>query len=189
MTATATQPRTARERLSVLSLLWTDGSPHRWLFNIATWAAAALMVVSGYIHLHLWDIAYRNIATIGSLFVVQGVAAFVFALAAAVFRRVWTALIGAGTMIATLTGFLISVNYGLFGFQDSFSGSNAIDAFVVEIASAILFLTAVAISIAGRTTRFASAGGPLGPEHSSSGLEITHRGSEVLELEPPSIGR
>jgi hypothetical protein len=177
MTATATQPRTARERLSVLSLLWTDGSPHRWLFNIATWAAAALMVVSGYIHLHLWDIAYRNIATIGSLFVVQGVAAFVFALAAAVFRRVWTALIGAGTMIATLTGFLISVNYGLFGFQDSFSGS------------AILFLTAVAISIAGRTTRFASAGGPLGPEHSSSGLEITHRGSEVLELEPPSIGR
>ena len=172
----------------MLSLLWTHGSSHRWLVNTATWAAAALMVVSGYIHLHLWEIAYRNIATIGPLFIVQGVAAFVFAVGAAAFRRVWTALIGAGTMIATLTGFLISVNYGLFGFQDSFWGSNAIDAFVVEIAAAVLFLAAVAVSIAGRTTRSASEGGPLGAEH-SSGLEVTHRSSEVLELVPPTLGR
>ena len=144
----------------MLALLWMDGSSHRWVVNIATWAAAALMVVSGYIHLHLWDIAYRHIATIGPLFVVQGVAAFVFAVGTAAARRVWTALIGAGTMIATLAGFLISVNYGLFGFQDSFSGSNAIDAFVVEIASALLFLAAVAFSITGRATRSASAGRP-----------------------------
>jgi len=144
----------------VLALLWMDGSSHRWVVNVATLAAAALMVVSGYIHLHLWDIAYRHIATIGPLFVVQGVAAFVFAVGAAVVRRVWTALIGAGTMIATLAGFLISVNYGLFGFQDSFSGSNAIDAFVVEIASALAFLAAVAFSITGRATRSASAGEP-----------------------------
>jgi hypothetical protein len=88
------------------------------------------------------------------------VAAFVFAVGTAAARRVWTALIGAGTMIATLAGFLISVNYGLFGFQDSFLGSNAIDAFVVEIASALLFLAAVAFSITGRATRSASAGGP-----------------------------
>ena len=159
MTATATHPRADTERRRLLAMLWTDGSSHRWAVNIATWAAAVLMVVSGYIHLHLWDVAYRNIATIGPLFVAQGVAAFILAIGTAVIRRVWTALIGAGTMIATVAGFLISVNYGLFGFQDSFTASYGVDAFVVEIASAVLFLTAVAFSIRGRAARPASAGG------------------------------
>src|ERR1017187_1651453 len=144
----------------MLALLWMDGSSHRWAVNLTTWAAAALMVVSGYIHLHLWDIAYRHIATIGPLFVVQGVAAFVIAVGTAVIRRVWTALIGAGAMIATVAGFLISVNYGLFGFQDSFAAHNSVAAFVIEIASAVFFLAAVGLSITGRAARSASAAGP-----------------------------
>ncbi len=160
MTATATYRRTDRERHSVWALLWMDGSSHRWLVNVTTWAAAALMVVSGYIHLHLWDTAYRHITTIGPLFVVQGVAAFAFAVGTSVIRRVWTALIGAGTMIATVAGFLISVNYGLFGFQDSFAAHNSVAAFVIEIASAVLFLAAVGLSITGRAARSASAAGP-----------------------------
>lgn len=161
MTATATLRAPSSERHRLLALVWLDGGSHRWAVNLATWAAAALMVVSGYIHLHLWDVAYRHVATIGPLFVLQGVAAFVFAVGAALLRRVWTALISAGTMIATLAGFLISVNYGLFGFQDAaFSGSNAIGAFAVEIASAVLFLAAVAISITGQT---ADSGGRSRP--------------------------
>ena len=160
MTATATHPSTDGEPHPMLARLWMDGSSHRWLVNVTTWAAAALMVVSGYIHLHLWDIAYRHIATIGPLFFVQGVAAFVVAVGTAVARRVWTALIGAGTMIATVAGFLISVNYGLFGFQDSFAAHNSVAAFVIEIASAVLFLAAVGLSITGRAARSASAAGP-----------------------------
>jgi hypothetical protein len=160
MTATAMKPRADTERRPPLALLWADGSSHRRAVNIATWAAAVLMVASAYIHLHLWDVAYRSIPTIGPLFVAQGVAAFILAIGAAAIRRVWTALIGAGTMIATLAGFLISVNYGLFGFQDSFTASYGVEAFVVEIASAVLFLTAVAFSITGRAARPASAGGP-----------------------------
>ena len=159
MTATATEPRTNARTRSTLRLLWADGSSHHWTVNIATWLAAALMIASGVIHLHLWAIAYRHIPTIGPLFVVQGVAAIVLALAASAVRRVWTALIGAGTMLATLAGFLISVNYGLFGFQDSFSGGFAIDSFVIEIASAVIFLAAVAFSITGRAARRARAGG------------------------------
>ena len=32
---------------------------------------AGLLVTSGLIHLHLWDIAYRNVGTLGVLFLVQ----------------------------------------------------------------------------------------------------------------------
>src|ERR1700728_2930795 len=135
MPTTATRPGSHIERRSAWALLSLNGSMHRWVVNVATWLGAALMVGSGYIHLHLWDVGYRHIATIGPLFVVQGVASMLFALGAAVIRRVWTGLIGAGTMVATLVGFLISVNHGLFGFQDSFSGSNAVGAFVIEVAS------------------------------------------------------
>lgn len=158
MSTAVTRPRATSEHRTPWTLLSMDGSTHRLVVNLATWAAAALMIFSGYIHLHLWDVAYRHIATIGPLFVLQGVAAMVFALGAALIRRVWTALIGAGTMIATLAGFLISVNHGLFGFQDSFSGSNAVGAFVVEIASAVLFLFAVTLSITGRKGHPASSG-------------------------------
>jgi hypothetical protein len=162
MSTAVTRPRATPHPMSEHRTPWTllsmDGTPHRLVVNLATWAAAALMIFSGYIHLHLWDVAYRHIATIGPLFVLQGVAAMVFALGAALIRRVWTALIGAGTMIATLAGFLISVNHGLFGFQDSFSGSNAVGAFVVEIASAVLFLVAVVLSITGRKGHPASSG-------------------------------
>jgi hypothetical protein len=148
----------------LLTLLGADKSAHPWAVNLTTWAAAALMVASGYIHLHLYDIAYNHIATIGPLFVAQGVASIVIAVGASVLRKVWTALVGAGTMLATLAGFLISVNYGLFGFQDAFSGSNAVEAFVIEIASAVFFLSAVAFSITGRgTARPASAGGLTRP--------------------------
>ena len=163
MTATATLGASNSERHPVLALVWMDGGSHGWAVNLTTWVAAALMVVSGYIHLHLWDVAYRHIATIGPLFVVQGIAAIVFAVGAALARRVWTALVGAGTMIATLAGFLIAVNYGLFGFQDAFSGSNAVGAFVVEIASAVFFLAAVALSITGQAAGSGAAGSPVRP--------------------------
>jgi hypothetical protein len=144
-------------------LLATDGSRHPHVVNVTTWTAAILMIASGYIHLHLYDIAYKHVATIGPLFVLQGVASIVFAIGASIVRRVWTALIGAGTMVATLGAFLISVNYGLFGFQDSFTGTNAIGAFVIEIASAALFLSAVVLSLTGRSARSARAGGPTRP--------------------------
>jgi hypothetical protein len=156
VTTIATRPSPQTERRSIWALLSADASRHPWIVNVATCLAATLMVLSGYIHLHLWDVAYRHIATIGPLFVVQGITSMLFAVGAALIRRVWTALIGAGTMIATLGGFLISVNHGLFGFQDSFSGSNAIGAFAIEIASAVLFLTAVVFSIVRRSTQAGS---------------------------------
>jgi hypothetical protein len=119
---------------------------HARTVRAATWAASGFMVASGVIHLHLYAAAYHVIPTIGPLFVVQGISAVVFALGAAILRRPWSALIGAGTMLATLAGFLISVNFGLFGFQDSFGGTNQVSSFVVELLAAALFLFAGGIA-------------------------------------------
>jgi hypothetical protein len=123
--------------------------------------ASALTIASGAIHLHLYTAGYRAIPTIGSLFIVQGVAAIVVSLVASALRRVWTALLGAGLMVGTVAGFLISVNDGLFGFQDTFRGTNQISAFVVELAASALFLVAAAVAVAGGF-RPASPVTPLG---------------------------
>lgn len=73
----------------------------------------------------------------------------------------WTTLIGAGNIIATVAGFLISLNYGLFGFQDSLAARNAVGAFVIEIASAVLFIAAVALDHGpGRPFRLGGRAGP-----------------------------
>lgn len=125
------------------------------------------MIASGAIHLHLYfDVGYRRIATIGTLFVAQGVGSIVLALGAAVVRRVWSAVLGATIMLATLGAFLISVNYGLFGFQDVFNAPDGLVALVIEIASAVLFLGAAALAHARRSGILGgppSAGSAPGP--------------------------
>lgn len=128
-------------------VLTARATRHRGLVGALTWGAAALMVASGAIHLHLYDLAYRHIPTIGTLFVLQGIGSILLALLAALVRRVWSSLAGAATMLATLAGFLVSVNYGLFGFQDAFNAPDALSALVIEIASATLFLAAAALSL------------------------------------------
>jgi hypothetical protein len=42
---------------------------------------AGLLVTSGLIHLHRWDIAYRHVKTLGPLFLVQVIAALLMAVA------------------------------------------------------------------------------------------------------------
>jgi hypothetical protein len=54
-----------------------------------------LLIVSAIIHLHLWSIGYRNIPTIGPLFLLQGVAGIMLAMAVVTTRRALVALAGA----------------------------------------------------------------------------------------------
>jgi hypothetical protein len=83
---------------------------------IAVLLAAALMIVSGLDHLHLWDIAYRHVATLGPLFLVQTVAAFVGALALVATRLVIVMIGSALLMLGTIVGFILAATVGLFGF-------------------------------------------------------------------------
>jgi predicted lipoprotein with Yx(FWY)xxD motif len=81
-------------------------------------AGAALLVASGAIHLDLYVTGYRTIPTIGPLFLLQVIAAFVLA-AAILITGHWVAeAAGALFSVSVLGGYLLSLWVGLFGFTE-----------------------------------------------------------------------
>lgn len=103
-----------------------------------SWLGAGLLVWSAVIHLHLWSAGYRHIPTIGPLFLLQGVLGIVLAVGIAVVRHPLALVAGALFAVGTIGGLLLSVNVGLFGFQDSLSAPFAVQSLVVEIVAAVV---------------------------------------------------
>ena len=123
----------------------------RWTANGLTWTGALLMLASAIIHARLWaDSGYQGIAVIGPLFLAQGVAGILLAVALGVFRRLGLIMAGAGLLAATAVGLLLSVHVGLFGFRESMAAPYAGMSLVVEFAGAVLLAVAAAIVLAGR---------------------------------------
>ena len=162
----------------------------RWIVNGVTWAGALLVLASAVIHLRLWaDGGYQGIAVIGPLFLAQGVAGILLAVALGVFRRL--GLIWRGAMLAaTAVGLLISVQVGLFGFQESMAAPYAGMSLVVEFAGAVLLAAAAAIVLAWRPRRRPPARServwPPGPDHGhepgrqrTSGRGVTDGAREI----------
>jgi hypothetical protein len=118
------EPRGSRAKRAVLNLGFVVGS--------------VLVALTSAIHLHLWADGYRSIPVVGPLFLVQGIAGAVLALALIGWRRMLTAVVGTGFMLSTVGGLLISVNFGLFGFMDSLAAPFAGVSLVVEIAGALV---------------------------------------------------
>jgi hypothetical protein len=106
-----------------------------WLLFLAD---AGLMIASGLIHLHLWDIAYRHVKTLDQLFLVQVVAALVLAVALLVSRRLLVVLASLLLMAGTIVGFLLARSVGIFGFKLTFSSGLANTVLIIEIAAVIL---------------------------------------------------
>ena len=131
-----------------------DRAGVRWIVNGVTWAGALLVLASAIIHLRLWaDGGYQGIAVIGPLFLAQGVAGILLAVALGIFRRWGLMLAGSAMLAATAVGLLISVNLGLFGFQESLAVPYAGMSLVVEFAGAALLAAAAAIVLACRPRR------------------------------------
>jgi predicted lipoprotein with Yx(FWY)xxD motif len=81
-------------------------------------AGAALLVATGAIHLDLYVTGFKNIPTIGVLFLLQIIAAFGLALIVAATGSKISAAAGALFALATLGGYLLSIWVGLFGFTE-----------------------------------------------------------------------
>src|SRR6516225_4471655 len=81
-------------------------------------AGALLLAVSACIHLVLYLTGYRSIPTIGWLFLVQFLVAFVLAVGALVTHSRLVAIAGAGLALSTLGAYLLAVWIGLFGFKE-----------------------------------------------------------------------
>ena len=106
-----------------------------WLLYLCD---AALLVTSGLIHLHLWDIAYRHVKTLDVLFLVQVALCLLAALILLVTRHLLVVLGAAALMAGTIVGFLLARSVGIFGFRLTFSSGLAYTVLVVEAAAVVM---------------------------------------------------
>ena len=112
-----------------------------WLLYLCD---AGLLVASGLIHLHLWDIAYRHVKTLDVLFLVQVAACLLAAIALLAFRRLIVVLGAAALMAGTIVGFILVRTVGLFGFHLPFSSGLAWTVLLIEaVAVVLLCITAL----------------------------------------------
>lgn len=119
---------------------------------------AVCTVGSGVIHLYLWgrQYGYRDIPTIGPLFLIQGIAAIVLGLLVVVGRRVLLLVLAGGLLVVSVVALVLAIEIGLFGFKDSWFAPYAWTTFYEEIVGAVLLLVAAGA--------LAGSGGPGRPE-------------------------
>jgi hypothetical protein len=101
---------------------------------------AGLLIWVAVIHLHLWTEGYRDIPTVGPLFFADAVGGFLLAAVLLVWPRPLAGLLGAGFMISTLGGLIVSLNVGLFGFRESTGASFVIETIILESVGALALL-------------------------------------------------
>jgi hypothetical protein len=107
----------------------------------ASWALfivdGGLLVASGIIHLHLWDIAYRHVATLGPLFLVQAISAVVIAVAIVATRHILAVAAGLALVAGTIVGFILARTVGIFGFKLPFSSGLANTVVIIEAVAVV----------------------------------------------------
>jgi hypothetical protein len=122
---------------------------------------AALILVSGWIHFHLWRGPYRHLTVghINDLFLLQVIGCVVVAIGLLATRHVLAALAGAALMAGTFIGFLISHyrSAGLFGWHDPYTTSDSNWALAVEIAGTVLLLATAAVISRSRSATTTTA--------------------------------
>jgi hypothetical protein len=104
---------------------------------------AGLLAAMAGIHLHLYNSGYRGIATIGPLFLLNGVLGVLAAIAVLVSPRRWLgwlSLAGAALQAGTLLALILSLTVGLFGFTESTRAPLIWTTIAVESAGALVLL-------------------------------------------------
>jgi predicted lipoprotein with Yx(FWY)xxD motif len=106
-------------------------------------AGAGLLTATAAIHLDLYLTGYKNIPTIGWLFLLQVIAGFALAAAVLATGNSVVAALGAGFAVATLGGYLLSIWVGLFGFTEVRTTAGIVAGIIEVCAFAVLALLAV----------------------------------------------
>jgi predicted lipoprotein with Yx(FWY)xxD motif len=130
--------------------------PRRSWYGIA---GAALLIASGAIHLDLYVTGYNSIPTIGPLFLLQIIAAFLLAVVIPLTGLRLAYAAGAGFGLATLGGYLLTLEVGLFGFTEVRTTAGIVAA-IIDVAI-FAVLAAGAISGLGLGRRLLPAVGAV----------------------------
>ncbi len=138
---------TQRHVIKVVGSMRGASLPRRSWSGIA---GAAFLIAAGAIHLDLYLTGYRSIPTIGWLFLVQVISAFVLAAAILVTRHPLAAAAGAAFALGTLGGYLLSLKVGLFGFTEVRTTAGIVAAIIDVAAFAALAIAAASAYGLGR---------------------------------------
>jgi hypothetical protein len=125
----------------------------RWAVTLLAVAGAGLLAWSGVLHLQLWSEGYRTISVIGPLFLVQGIASIVLAVALVAVRRLVLLAAGAALAAGTAAGLLLSAGIGLFGYTESLAVPDAVTSLVVEFTGAAVLAAAAVVVLAAPLLR------------------------------------
>ena len=113
---------------------------------------AVLLFATGGVHLDLYVTGYRTIPTIGDLFLLQVISALGLAVAILVARWRITAAAGAGFLLATLGGYLVSLHTPLFGFREVRTTAGVVAGVIEVVGFAVLAALALRPSERGSLT-------------------------------------
>jgi len=115
----------------------------RWiLFRVA---GAGLLFATAAIHLDLYLTGYQTIPTIGPLFLFQVIAAFLVGALVLVMRSRLVAAAGAVLALSTLGGYLLTVQFGLFGFREVRTTAGIV-AGIIEVAAFVVLAVYAAVA-------------------------------------------
>jgi predicted lipoprotein with Yx(FWY)xxD motif len=106
-----------------------------------------LLIATAAIHLDLYLTGYRSIPTIGWLFLLQVIVAFVLGFAVLLSGAWFAAAAGAGFAVSTLGGYLLTLWIGLFGFTEVRTTAGIV-AGVIEVAAFATLTCAALASLA-----------------------------------------
>jgi hypothetical protein len=137
---------------------WRAASPrHRRVYLRSDWVevlvlslrlvSVGLLSAVGWVHLHLWQAGYRHIPTIGPLFLAAAVSASVVAAGLLVRPTRLIGVLGSGVVLGILAGLIVSVNVGLFGFNESLSAPFAVESVALETAAAVTLAAWIAMDV------------------------------------------
>jgi predicted lipoprotein with Yx(FWY)xxD motif len=134
-------------------------------------AGTALLWATAAMHLDLYLTGYRTIPTIGPLFLFQVVVAFALGgLLLATPSRL-AAAAGAGFALSTLGGYLLTVQFGLFGFREVRTTAGIVAGIIEVAAFAVLAVYAAMPSFAAQR-RKPGSGLSLGLSQRQAGLGV-----------------
>ncbi len=141
-------------------------------------AGAGLLFAAAAIHLDLYLTGYRTIPTIGWLFLLQVIAAFaVGALVLATQSRL-AAAAGAALALSTLGGYLLALQFGLFGFREVRTTAG-IAAGIIEVAAFAVLAICAAVQDSPRRTGLGSASAPA-PSSGRPEARLAGRGTGLF---------
>ena len=112
-------------------------------------AGAVTILLSAIVHLYLWGKAdgYRAVPTVGPLFLLQGIAGCLLGPLILAVRRVVTDVVGAAYMAGSLGALFLSINGGLFGFDETFTAPWVKFSLVDELIGLVACLAAAVITL------------------------------------------